>query len=159
MNCKTIERLILEGEDRPLGEAERHGVEEHLRVCSECRTFLAWRLSLRENAGGLAGVPLPPALDERTRRRCLESLEARSGARAGAGRRIPVPVIAVAVLFTALAAVWLAGTLSDVIPGETLPATAWVAVAFIAQNVLMLFLSPVIFRSAGPVEREILSFR
>jgi anti-sigma factor RsiW len=161
MKCKAIERLILEGEDRPLDETERVRIEEHLRVCAACRAFLAARTALRENARGLGEAALPSSLDERTRRMCIESLDGRfpAGSRATAGRRIPMPVIAVAIVFTALAAVWLAGTLSDVTPGDTLPAAAWIAVAFIAQNVLMLFLSPVIFRSARPADKETLSFR
>jgi anti-sigma factor RsiW len=160
MNCKAIERLILEAEERPLGETRRRAVEDHLRTCPGCRAFRAGRRALRENLSSLAEPRLPPALDERTRRLCLETLVSGRGADspAPAGRRVPVPVIAVAVLFTVLAAVWLAGTLADVTPGEPFPAAVWVAVAFIAQNVLMLFLSPVVFRGARPAEKETLSF-
>jgi anti-sigma factor RsiW len=161
MNCKAIERLILEGEDRPLGEPRRRVVEDHLRTCPACRAFRAGRVALQKSASGMAGAGLPRSLDERTRRLCLKTLVSgrAAGSPAPAGRRIPMPVIAVAVLFTALAAVWLAGTLADVTSGEALPAAAWIAVAFIAQNVLMLFLSPVIFRGARSAEKETLSFR
>jgi uncharacterized membrane protein len=58
--------------------------------------------------------------------------------------KVPLPVIAASVLFTVLAAIWLTAALADLTPGENLPTTAWLAIAFIAQNVLVLFLAPVI---------------
>lgn len=67
---------------------------------------------------------------------------------------MPVTVIAAAAVFTILAAVWLTAALGDLAPGETLSATAWLAIAFIAQNVLALFLAPVILGAGRPVDDE-----
>jgi hypothetical protein len=155
MTCKAIEQMILESEERPLEESERRKVEAHLRDCRSCRAFENGRRTIREELKGLPRADLPPSLDLRTRRLCLEALAGGSAtASPAAGRaRIPVPVIAVSVLFTVLAAIWLTVALVDVRPGQTLPSGAWAALVFIAQNVLMLFLSPVVLRTTRPLER------
>jgi anti-sigma factor RsiW len=149
MTCKMIERLMLESEDRALDAEERRKIDDHLRTCAECRDFQAGRRTIREGLRDIRWAELPPEAEAKTRRLCLEVLGSAPGERReAAGRaRIPVPVIAAAAMFTILAAVWLAATLGDLTPGESLPATAWAAVAFIAQNVLMLFLAPVVFRA------------
>jgi len=147
MNCKAVERLILEGEGRPLEEGERRRVEEHLRACPGCRAFEAGRGVVRDGLKGLGREGLPRSLDRRTRNLCLEALGADAGR-----RKVPLPVVAVALLFTLVAAVWLTVTLVDVAPGQPLPSGAWAAIVFIAQNALMLFLSPVILRSARTSE-------
>ena len=99
---------------------------------------------------------LPRSLELRTRNLCLEALGAAHAERPDkAGRmRMPVTVIAAAAVFTILAAVWLTAALGDLAPGETLSATAWLAIAFIAQNVLALFLAPVILGAGRPVDDE-----
>jgi len=157
MNCKTVERLILEGEERPLEEGVRQRVEEHLRACAGCRAFEAGRGVVRDGLKGLGREGLPRSLDRSTRNLCLEALgaEAADGAAESPGRnrtKVPWPVVAVSLLFTLVAAVWLTVTLVDVAPGQPLPSGAWVAIVFIAQNALMLFLSPVILRSARTSE-------
>jgi hypothetical protein len=156
MTCKTIELLILESEDRPLDGDERRTVGDHLRVCPDCRAFQADRLTIRESLEDVRRAALPPSLSLRTRWRCLEELGggAAESPLAPGRTRIPVLVIAASVLFTLLAVVWLTAALIDVTPGQPLPSNAWAAIVFIAQNVLMLFLSPVIFRTGRPSDNE-----
>lgn len=156
MNHRTIERLIIESEERSLDAEERRRVDGHLEDCAACRSFAAARLTVREALKGVRWPEPSPSVEARTRRLCLEELSAVAAeSRERAGRaRMPLPVIAAAVLFSVLAAVWLAGTLADLTPGETLPATAWLAVAFIAQNVLVLFLAPVVLSGGRPAEDE-----
>jgi hypothetical protein len=152
MTCKAIERLILESEGRPLREEERGAVDGHLPACRNCRAFQAGRLALRQGLNDLAPGELPRSLDLRTRQACLEELGAGREGRAAAVRRagVPLPIVVASALFALLAAVWLTATLADAKPGDALPWTSWVAIAFMAQNVFMLFLSPVIFRAARP---------
>jgi hypothetical protein len=156
MTCKAIEQLILESEERSLGGNERRLVEDHLRGCPGCRTFQAGRLTIRVGARDLGPAELPQSLELRTRRLCREALD-RDPAEEKA--KVPVSVIAAAVLFTVLAAIWLTVALIDVTPGQPLPSGAWAAIVFIAQNVLMLFLSPVILRMARPSENATSSSR
>jgi len=151
MKCKAIERLILESEEHALGGDEKRLVEAHLRECSGCRAFEAGRRTIREALKDFRRAELPRPLDLRTRRLCLEAL---GGSAAARKARIPVPVIAASILFSVLAAVWLTATLLDVAPGEPLPSGAWVAIVFIAQNALVLFLSPVILRAVRPSKTE-----
>ncbi len=149
MRCQAAERLILESEERPLVEKERLLLDGHLERCPDCRAFQAGRAALRQALKDLPAAGLPVSLDAGTRRACLEELAAeRAGTAAARTPRVPWPVVAASVLGALLAAVWLAGTLPDIQPGETLPWTAWLAVAFMAQNVFVLFLSPVIFRAS-----------
>jgi anti-sigma factor RsiW len=161
MNCHAIELLILESEGRTLDEAERRKLDDHLRSCPACRAFQAGRLAIRRGIREISGGELPPGLSAETRRLCLEALEGRtSGAAATRGRgRVPALIVVVSVLFTVLAALWLATALADVSPGRSLPPEAWAAIAFVVQNVLMLFLSPLIFRAERPAENEAPSFR
>jgi len=154
MTCKTIERLILESEERPLAEDDRRKVEDHLRKCPGCRRFQNDRQAIREALGGFRPEGLPPSLDLRARRLCREALE---GTEADSRAKIPVPVIVASVLFVVLAVVWLTIALIDVEPGEPMPPGAWAAVAFIVQNVLLLVLSPVLLRGARPRDGEISS--
>jgi hypothetical protein len=156
MTCKAIEQLILESEERPLHRDERELVEDHLRACPGCRMFQADRLAIRKGVRDLGRAELPQSLDLRTRRLCREAL----GMDRAAGKaKIPGLVIAASVLFTVLSAIWLTATLIDVTPGQPLPSGAWAAIVFIAQNVLVLFLSPVILRMARPSENGTSSSR
>jgi hypothetical protein len=156
MTCKSIEQLILESEERPLRGDERRLAEDHLRGCPGCRAFEAGRRTIREGVRDIGRADLPRSLDLRTRRLCREAL---AGDPAAAKAKVPVPVIAASVLFTVLAAIWLTATLIDVTPGQPLPSGAWAAIVFIAQNVLVLFLSPVILRMARPSENGTSSSR
>lgn len=156
MTCKAIEQLILESEERPLGGDERRMVEDHLRGCPGCRMFQACRLTVRKGARDLGGAELPQSLELRTRQLCLEAMDRDPSA---GKAKIPVPVIAASALFTVLAAIWLTVALIDVRPGQPLPSGAWAAIVFIAQNVLVLFLSPVILRMARPSENGTSSSR
>lgn len=155
MNCNAIERLILESEERHLEQNKRRRVEEHLRVCPGCLAFEAGRRVIQEGLEEFRRERLPRSLDLRTRNLCRDALVA--GAAAGstdaARTKVPLAVTAVSLLFTVLAVIWLTVTLVDVTPGQPLPSSAWAAIAFIAQNALMLFLSPVILRPARTSER------
>lgn len=161
MTCQTIERLILDAEDRPLDESERRRLDEHLYSCPACRAFQAGRAALRREIREIADEKLPSSLSARTLQVCLESLGGRyAGASpATARRRVPVLIIVASVLFTALAAWWLAATLVDVTPSQSLPTAAWVAVAFIAQSGLMLFLAPLVLRASRPTENTTFTYR
>lgn len=37
--CREVTRLVLQGEDRPLGLGERLGVRLHLLICATCPQF------------------------------------------------------------------------------------------------------------------------
>lgn len=157
MTCRKSERLVLEAEDRPLEAAERGNLDDHLGGCVRCRAFAAGRQALRGAAADLRWPAPPASVGAETRRLCLAELAGAEagGARSRAGRaRMPVPVAVAALLFTVLAAVWIAGVLADLKPGESLPAAAWLAVAFIAQNVITLFLAPVVLGAGRPAGDE-----
>lgn len=38
-SCKQVHRLVIEGQDRKLGFAERLSVRVHLMICATCRRF------------------------------------------------------------------------------------------------------------------------
>jgi hypothetical protein len=40
LSCKDATRLVLEGEERPLGVAERLGLRLHMAICAACPKFL-----------------------------------------------------------------------------------------------------------------------
>jgi hypothetical protein len=39
--CKEVTRLVLEGQDRPLGLVDRVAVRLHMLICDACPRFLA----------------------------------------------------------------------------------------------------------------------
>jgi len=155
MRCHDFERLILDGEERPLTENERRALNGHLERCPDCRAFEAGRAALRQALKDLPAAGLPESLDVGTHRACLEELAAeRAGIAAGRAARVPWPVVAASALAAILAAVWLTATLPDIKLGDALPWTAWLAVAFMAQSVFVLFLSPVLLRTARRPDAE-----
>lgn len=38
-SCREIHRLVIEGQDRELGFAERFSMRVHLMICSTCKRF------------------------------------------------------------------------------------------------------------------------
>lgn len=155
MTCRQIERWLLESEDRARDGDERRAVDEHLRACPACRAFRRTRLEIRDAAGAFPRPAPPAALARRTRGACLEAMAGAAGPASPAAARVPLPVVLAAILFAGLTTVWLVGTLGAVDPGQPLPAAAWAAIAFLAQNALVLLVSPVIFRAAGAPSRRL----
>jgi anti-sigma factor RsiW len=155
MNHRMIERLILESEERSLDAEERRRVDGHLKDCAACRAFAAGRLAVRESLKDIRWPEPSPSVEAKTRGLCLDEMNAAAAeSRERAGRaRMPVPVIAASVLFSVLASVWLTGVLADIVPGGTLTAAAWGALALIAQNAFVLFFSPVLLRAVRPAGR------
>ena len=50
-DCREVTRLVLQGEDRRLGWAERLRVRLHLRICKACPRFVAQVALMREAMG------------------------------------------------------------------------------------------------------------
>ncbi|HEX6736027.1 MAG TPA: zf-HC2 domain-containing protein [Azonexus sp.] len=48
LNCKEVTRLLSEGQDRPLGLAEKMQLEMHLAICQGCRNFRSQLAFLRD---------------------------------------------------------------------------------------------------------------
>jgi hypothetical protein len=143
LGCRDIERLLLEGEDRPFAAPERRAVEDHLGACGRCRAFAEDRRALREEIGSLRWPDPPRALVRGTRRLMLESGTAAKPA-------APPAWVLVALALAAVATgVWLAVALAGVTPETTLadlPAAGLAAVVVIVQNALMLLFAPVVLR-------------
>lgn len=170
MKCKSVEKLLLAGEDRDRTAAEKQAVEAHLADCPACREFQEARQRMRAGLTDLWRAEPPQALSERTRRACLDALRrgrsaspdhdpaARPRASRG-GSRIPAPVIAASAVFTAATVVWVvlsllgAGPLDSWKSLEALPLAAQVGLLLVAQNAFVLLLAPVILRR-GRGDRE-----
>ena len=91
MSHRTIERLILESEERPLDAGERRQVDRHLGDCTSCRAFASGRRTVRESLKDVRWPEPPLALKAETRRLCLEEMAAaRSREREGRAR-MPIP--------------------------------------------------------------------
>ncbi len=163
MRCRSMEKLLLSGEDRAWTEAERRAVEAHLAACPACRRFREARQRMRPGLAGLwAGDP-PKALSERTRLACLDAIHrGRSAWAAGypaacprasrGSSRVPAPVIAASAVFSAATVAWVvlsllgAGPVDSWTSLEALPFAARAGLLLVAQNVFVLLLAPVILR-------------
>lgn len=105
--CKTIRREIDEADQQLT-----FGVTEHLRGCTECRTFQAERQALHVLMASLDTVAAPPDFDFRLRARLARD---KSRAHSGSVAMISRPIAAVAmVLLIAVAGIviksWLASS-------------------------------------------------
>jgi len=47
-SCKEVHRLVIEGQDRQFGFAERLAVRFHLMMCSACRRFAGQMVLMRQ---------------------------------------------------------------------------------------------------------------
>ena len=47
-SCRDVHRLVIEGQDRKLGFAERFSLRMHLMLCAACRRFDAQMDLLRQ---------------------------------------------------------------------------------------------------------------
>jgi hypothetical protein len=54
-SCKDVHRLVIEGQDRKLGIAERFSLRVHLMMCTACRRFDAQMAFLRQALRGFPG--------------------------------------------------------------------------------------------------------
>ena len=148
MSCEEFERLILDRDERPISEDEKGRLAAHLRACQDCRNFEAERHVIRKALrSGLPAAP-PNALDVETLRLCLEAERpARAGVRLSLRRAgLPAPILIALGLLTVLTVVWLAVSLADFDPGQTLRPATVAAIVLIAQNALILFFAPVLLR-------------
>jgi anti-sigma factor RsiW len=151
MRCRAVERQLLAGEDRAWTEAEKRAVEAHLAACPACRRFQEARQRMRAGGAGLWGGEPPATVSESTRRACLDAIREDGDARRAASR-VPAPVIAASVVFSAVTIAWVvlslvgAGPVDSWTSLEALPFAARAGLLLIAQNVFVLLLAPVILR-------------
>lgn len=144
LSCRDVERLIIEDEDGKLTADMRRLVEDHLRGCRRCQGFAADRGLIRETIAAVRWPAPPETLVRATRRRLTED-ERRPRAAA-----VPAWVLVALAVTTVVTGLWLAISLADVGPEMTLAdlsVAALAAVIVIVQNVLMLFLAPVVLRT------------
>ena len=142
LNCRDVERLMLEGEDRAFSAGERDLVEEHLRACARCRGFAADRALVRAELAGVRWPAPPDELVLRTRRMLRET---------GTPAAVPAWILIALAAVTIITSIWLAVWLPDITPDTTLsdlPLAARTAVFIIVQNALMLFCAPIVLRTA-----------
>lgn len=142
LNCRDVERLMLEGEDRAFSAGERGLVEEHLRACARCRGFAADRALVRAELAGVRWPAPPDELVLRTRRMLRET---------GTPAAVPAWILIALAAVTIITSIWLAVWLPDIRPDTTLtdlPLAARTAVFIIVQNALMLFCAPIVLRTA-----------
>ena len=159
MKCRDVERRIVAGNGGAGGDIVHDAVLAHIAACPRCAAIVK---DLGELRGILAGRGLsapPAALAERTRRLCLGRIEA--GATAGTAvsetmrpvagangalRRIPRGVWAATIGLLVLTGFLFAPFFGEVLRSEPLSYASWVGLGFLAQNVFMLFFSPLLLR-------------
>lgn len=151
MNCKDIERLILERGDRRLEAAARKKVDEHLVGCEKCRRYESGLAEIRAGLKDLEWDSLPEPLALRTKRMALDILggnQARKQ-RDFNGVSVPSPILAALTALTLLTGIWITAALSGLELGQTfkdLPFRAQAALLLICQNSLVLVCTPLILR-------------
>lgn len=144
LDCRDVERLEIEGEDRTLTTGERQMIEEHVRGCGRCRSFASDRAVIRKEIETIRWPAPADKLVRETRRMLLES---EPGAR---WTLVPAWVLIAMAIVAIVTGLWLALSLSDVTPDMTLAdlsLAGLAAIFIIVQNALMLLFAPVVLRT------------
>lgn len=162
MKCRDVERRLILGSDEIPDDGGREALRAHLEACPRCASIAEEIDGLRRvlpGGGGVIAAP-PAALLEKTRRLCLERLDAleskpvRSAPRLnGAFCRIPPAVWAATAGLALLTALIFVPFFGDVILSERLSYVSWIGLSFIVQNMLMLLASPLLIGRWRRAER------
>lgn len=159
MKCKDAERWIVAGNGGADDDDAREAALAHLSTCPRCAALVKDLDALRGILAGRALSGPPAALVEKTRRLCLDRIEAGTtasprdaaaprpaGSANGALRRIPRGVWAATIGLVVLTGFIFAPFFGEALRSEPLSYASWVGLGFIVQNVFMLFFSPLLLR-------------
>lgn len=154
MQCKDIERLIIDSSERDLSQEEQQTITKHRSQCILCARFLEdWekiRLSIKK-----APVPfLTAELDQKTMRSCQAEINSRQAQEVHSVRQksyvsIPRPLwVAIFALFVLTVILFVPGV-KDLSLDEPLTFPQIMILTLILQNAVMLILVPIIIRKYG----------
>ena len=139
-DCKRTADRLTSYVDNALPARERADVERHLGACPPCRAAAQHeqnaRTVLREQAGGLTGIPLPPGLRARCEALAREHAAARtqSASRPGFVVRRFAPLTAVMAIVIGIFLFSLATHRSDTVLAAQLTADHAKCFRFFAKN-------------------------
>lgn len=151
MQCKHIEHLVLDSNERELSEKELICIQQHIELCSRCAHF---QDSLEKIRAGLRTLPFPvpsPELLEKTRKSLVEEMQVKSGSPNRKYTRLsidPVPkIIWAALLMLIMLTVFvIISVFNDLKWDETLPFSAAAVLTLVLQNAAMLIFAPILLR-------------
>ncbi|MGD9346393.1 MAG: zf-HC2 domain-containing protein [Candidatus Aminicenantes bacterium] len=151
MQCKDIERLIVDASERGLSEEEVKPIEKHVSSCARCARFQEELEGIRVCLRNSSKPILPDDLARKTRDLCYAEIESLRGAPQKAkppvrSRSIPKLIWAAIFSLIVITGFLLLPFIRDIEVEETFSFPALVVIFLIIQNAAMLFFTPVILR-------------
>jgi predicted anti-sigma-YlaC factor YlaD len=137
MRCQDVECLILEAEERELGQEERLVVDEHLGLCPQCAAFREFKTGLRFSLRTSPAPSLPSDLDFRTRLACHAKLCKKTA-------EVPLMIWAGFAALTLFTVILLVPRLEGFWQSQKMTIEIGLSFIVLLQNALMLFFAPLV---------------
>jgi hypothetical protein len=150
MKCRECQKKLVEKVQEKRNSRILSGLQEHISQCETCARLEIHLILLRDGIAGMDPPRLSHELDQKTRMLCQSRLNAEKTAphknASPSAHATPKTIWAVLIGLTALSSIWIVPALKDFQIGDPLTFKTGTALAFLLQNSLMLFFTPLLLR-------------
>lgn len=143
MRCKDIERLIIDSTWKNLSEEELLLIKEHTQQCDKCTLFQSEYKNLRLSLKNNPAPALPEKLDRSTHKMCRKALNLQKKS----APTIPLFIWGIVAILIALSVILFVPVFKDFRLDEPLSSQALFVLAFLIQNTVMLFFTPILIKN------------
>ena len=149
MKCKQVENLIIDADGETYNERSQLELENHIRSCPSCTTFVKNINSIRTNPKILVNVEPSDPLVESTLECChmeLKQKEQIISSRSGPKLTTPNYIWASIIAIVTFSIIWFFPILKELVQENIISDhTIWFFIIII-QNIIMLLFAPIIFK-------------
>ena len=150
MKCRECQESLIIRETGEMNARTRSEIQEHLTQCKTCTDLEKHLRIIREGIPRMKTTELSPELDQQTRILCQSYLAAEKAdprrLMSRSAHVTPRTIWAVLIGLTVLSSIWIVPALKDFQIGDPLTFKTSAALAFLLQNSLMLFFTPLLLR-------------
>ncbi len=143
MQCKDIERLIIDSTWKNLSEEELLIIKEHTQQCAKCTFFQSEYKNLRLSLKNNPAPSLPEKLDRSTYEMCRKALNVQKKS----ATPIPPLIWGVLAILIAISVIMFVPLFKDLRLNEPLSSQALFVLTFLIQNTVMLFFTPILIKN------------
>ena len=150
MKCRECQKWLIEADEESRNPRVLSEMREHISQCDACAGLETHLRIIRDGITGMDVAKLPVELDQQTRMLCQSHLAAGKPSRIKYASRsahsTPKFIWAILIGLTILSSIWIVPVLKDFQLGDPLTLKTGTALAFLLQNSLMLFFTPLLLR-------------
>lgn len=159
MQCKDIERLIVDASERGLSQEEISAIEAHVSTCADCARFQEDLEGIRFCLRNSSRPVLPSALVQKTKELCYAEMDSlrhavRKSDRRVRDHRIPKLIWAAIAFLIVITGFLLLPFIREIELEQSFSFPGLVVLFLIIQNAAMLFFAPVILRKFRPQDQH-----